>query len=396
MELKDLDAPYSYKNWKEFEKGMPRLGILEYKLFSDAHLVDTFEEDCGPYLFIHLVGQLAECGVARPKFTLRFTRHIEIDISVEDMGKRRDIIHHGGNAVDEIAALASLALGIRLKAGGPTREFRLGGEDDPLGTPVVWGSARDPVIPMGNSGLILPRSCGSYVSIDIRKGLKPFATLPRISNTDATALVRAARLYQKALWIVESEPSLAWLMFVSAMEAAANHWGKLSGDPWDVVKELNPNLHKIAMEASDRTAAKAVVEEAAQKSRSRAKFIGFSEKFCPPPSSERPKDVWAQHSWDSEQIVATTKKIYDYRSRALHDGRPFPAPMCQPPMFYSRSEWPEVPLGLGSSSNYSTWTIKDTPILLHTYEYIVRGSLLKWWYSMVPAPCPLPQESGPK
>ena len=385
MELKDLDAPFSYKNWKEFEKGKPQLGIEEYPLFSDAHLVDTFEEDCGPYRFIHLVGQLAECGVARPKFTLRFTQHIKVDISVEDMEKRRDSIHHGGNAVDEIAALASLALGIRLKAGGPTREFRLGEGDDPLGTPIAWGHAREPKIPMGNSSLILPRSCGSYVSKDIRKGLKPFATLPQISNIDATALIRAARLYQNALWIVESEPSLAWLMFVSAIEAAANHWGKSPGDPWDVAKETNPNLHKIAVEASDKEAALEVIRKAAKTSGATSKFIKFSMNFRPPPPPERPDHQRARHSWKCKDIRATVQKIYRYRSRALHDGRPFPAPMCQPPMFYSRSEWPEVPLGSGASSNYSTWTIKDTPILLHTYEYIVRGSLLEWWNSMVPA-----------
>lgn len=71
MELKDLDAPYSYKNWKEFNNGKHSLGMEEYPLFSDAHLTDTFDEGCGPYQFIHVVGRLAECGVARPKFILQ-------------------------------------------------------------------------------------------------------------------------------------------------------------------------------------------------------------------------------------------------------------------------------------------------------------------------------------
>jgi len=34
------------------------------------------------------------------------------------------------------------------------------------------------------------------------------------------ALTRAARLYQDALWMIESEPSLAWLLLVSAIETA--------------------------------------------------------------------------------------------------------------------------------------------------------------------------------
>ena len=385
VELRDLDAPYSYKNWQEFANGKPPLVIEEYPLFSDAHLTDVFEEDCGPYQFIHLVGQLAECGIARPKFILRFSRHIEVDISVEDMQKKRDDIYHGGNPVDEIAALASLALGVRLKAGGQTREFRVGENDDPRGVPMVFGSIRDPVIPVGNSSLILPKSCGSYMHRNIRQELKPFAKFPKISNSDATALVRAARLYQDALWIAESEPSLAWLMFVSAMEAAANHWRNSLGNPSDIVKELDPDLYKIAKGTKETDSANKVICRAAKTLKATKKFIDFSMNFRPPPPPERPEHKWAQHSWKRKKFRATLSKIYDHRSRALHDGLPFPAPMCQPPVIYSRHDLPEIPLGLGASSGYSTWPAKETPILLHTYEYIVRGSLLKWWNSMVSA-----------
>ena len=320
MELKDLDAPYSYRNWKEFTNGKPPLGIEEYPLFSDAHLTDDFEEDCGPYQFFHLIGQLAECGVARPKFVLRFSRHINIDISVKDMEKVRDDIYHGGNPVDEIAALASLALGVRLKAGGLTREFRVGENDDPRGVPMMLGSTRDPVIPMGNSNLILPKSCGSFMHRNIRKALKPFATFPKISNSDATALVRAARLYQDALWIAESEPSLAWLMFVSALEAAANHWRNSLGDPSDLVKDLDPDLYKIAKGTIEIDAANKVIRRAAKTLKATKKFIDFSMKFQPPPPPERPEHRWAQHSWNRKDFRATVRKIYDYRSRALHNG----------------------------------------------------------------------------
>jgi hypothetical protein len=32
----------------------------------------------------------------------------------------------------------------------------------------------------------------------------------------------------------------------------------------------------------------------------------------------------------------------------------------------------------------ATWTGDDIPILLHTFEYIVRESLPEWWRSMLP------------
>jgi hypothetical protein len=43
----------------------------------------------------------------------------------------------------------------------------------------------------------------------------------------------------------------------------------------------------------------------------------------------------------------------------------------------------EVPLGLSASSYGATWAKKDTPMLLHVFEYIVRGAVLNWWRSVV-------------
>ena len=34
----------------------------------------------------------------------------------------------------------------------------------------------------------------------------------------------------------------------------------------------------------------------------------------------------------------------------------------------------------------ASWSGKDMPMLLHTFEYIVRNSLLKWWDSLLPDP----------
>jgi len=83
----------------------------------------------------------------------------------------------------------------------------------------------------------------------------------------------------------------------------------------------------------------------------------------------------------------TLSKIYGYRSRALHDGKPFPAPMCLPP-FKEDPSWAahaEKPIGLATSTLGATWLADDVPILLNTFEYIVRGCLLKWWKSLYSA-----------
>ena len=49
-------------------------------------------------------------------------------------------------------------------------------------------------------------------------------TLPNLSVENAIVLVRAARMYQEAIWIANSTPELSWIMLVSAIETIANQW----------------------------------------------------------------------------------------------------------------------------------------------------------------------------
>lgn len=126
-----------------------------------------------------------------------------------------------------------------------------------------------------------------------------------------------------------------------------------------------------------------VAEYIADSLGSTKKFVDFVLTFIPPPPPLRPAE-WGQHSWDPQEMKNTMRLIYGYRSKALHGGRPFPAPMCEPPFRYVDWEAPaEKPIGGGKSTMGDTWLAEDTPMLLHTFEYIVRHSLLKWWKSMV-------------
>ena len=63
--------------------------------------------------------------------------HLEYNQTKLKMNKTDVKRYHGGDIVDEIAALVSLCFGFRLMAGGVTREFRI---NDPKGRPVSYGS----------------------------------------------------------------------------------------------------------------------------------------------------------------------------------------------------------------------------------------------------------------
>jgi len=283
--------------------------------------------------------------------------------------------YHGGILPDEIAALVSLALGIRLKSGGMTRHF----ERDPRGTPVAWDSRPAPILLKGTMGTVLPEALGTRSLMDI----EPLALLPKCSPRNAIVLVRAARLYQDALWIVESEPALSWLMLVSSVETAAGLWNTINDSPLEKLRAAKPTLVELLESTGIDDLPTQVAEHITDSLGATKKFRDFILAFLPPPPSKRPYD-WACHPWKRQALREAMNKIYNYRSRALHGGIPFPAPMCEPPYRDEGWEAPaETPLGLAAHRMGGVWVAEDIPLLLHTFEYIVRQVLLKWWATLV-------------
>ena len=115
------------------------------------------------------------------------------------------------------------------------------------------------------------------------------------------------------------------------------------------------------------------------------KFVDFLMEFLPTPPQARPAD-WAQHSWIEEDMRKSLRVIYGHRSRALHDGIPFPAPMCETAMRLD-PQWAapaEKPLGDAVSTAGGVWVRQDIPMLLQTFEHIARGALLEWWRKGTP------------
>lgn len=85
--------------------------------------------------------------------------------------------------------------------------------------------------------------------------------------------------------------------------------------------------------------------------------------------------------WDALQ--APFRLIYGYRSKALHEGQPFPAPMCEPPRMFDNGRPIERPMGLSSAAYNASWTKEEYPLLLSTFEYLVHGALLAWWRQLL-------------
>ena len=295
--------------------------------------------------------------------------------SIPDMSKTDESLYHGGELADEVTALASLSLGIRLLNGGITREFGL--DNDPYGRPREWARAPRPILQFRNNQPILPSVAGSR-SLELLERLE---TIPRMEPTRYVSLIRACRSHQEALWLAELEPNLAWLLLVSAIETAANDVYGTESSSVERLRNVKPDLAAHLEEIGGREHLQMVADEIAPTLGATKKFIDFVMRFLPEPPRDRPEGSSCRLDWTESNLKKVLRKVYQYRSRALHAGIPFPEPMFRPPFGMKPGEpGSEVPfVGLGTYSTGGTWTPKDVPINLHSFHYITRHVLLSWW-----------------
>lgn len=378
----DTRGAFSYENWKASLSSKPLKSIFEHSLFSDTKFSTSgaLKTEFGPYLLYNT--QSRGISPAVPSLILRINYHV--DSEMPDLHKTDVSRFHGGGIEDEVAALISLCLRVRLKAGGVTRLF-LPGSSDPKGQPFVPYEGNPTLLKRQSVDPILPHVVGEHNPSEA-KLVNRFADL---DPAESIALMRASRLYQDAIWIAENEPHLSWLMLVSAIETAAAHWRAANDTAIERLRTSRPELANLLVKVGGEEHLSQVAEMMADYMGATRKFLDFLVAFMPDAPLPRPSD-YDQHSWESGALKSSLKTIYGCRSRALHGGTPIPFPMCDEPL-RSGEGWSEVMSGYGAGAYGGVWAAKDAPMKLHLFEYIVRGSLLKWWESMLqPAVLPLP------
>jgi hypothetical protein len=348
-------------------------------LFTDAHIIGDTEAGYGPYQVLNLVRRPLE-SYGRPALMLRVTGYDSAHMTMSPMRATDEERYHGGLLRDELAALLSLCLGIRLRAGGISRLFEP--DANPRGQPVDWEGDEDPLVPPSGSKPVLPRALGER---DLALAA-PLAGLAALSPPQSVALVRAARLYQEGLWLAEGAPELASLLFVAAVESAAGFWRAAQEAPIDRLRASLPGLVSVLEERGDESLLMLMAAHLAPYLGATKKFIDFVLAFLPPAPDVRPAEYY-QYPWTPKRFKGGLGTIYNYRSRALHGGVPFPAPMCRAPRTDPHGTLLEICTPIAETTRGGTWLAKDIPMPLHTFEYVVRHALLGWWRSLVlPSP----------
>lgn len=400
MQIKPRTGPQAYQNWIASSSGNEARGRAEFPLYSDASFVDEISSGIGPYKVLNALGQPAGCFGY--KITLVTEYHLRANLpdweglgpeasdprlsSKKDReriaGKRRARIEankqfSGGTIEDEIAALLGLAMGVRLLAGAPTREYF---EGDAMGLPRA--DMRPPVTLPARDGCRLQIPHATREVNVKNKCLPLISKYNSLDPAQASSLYKAARLYRDGLVLAESQPDLAWILFVSAVEVVAVDFQAQSPKD-ELLKSAAPKTCEMLQQANRSDILRELAEELAGRFKATARFLSFMQEFCPRRSPEPTLPAAFQLKWsDEKELKKQLDVIYSLRSNALHAGTPFPPAMNQPePVVHDTGAYAERPVGHGSATFGGMWSASETPMLLHTFEYICRGSILSWWRS---------------
>jgi hypothetical protein len=134
---------------------------------------------------------------------------------------------------------------------------------------------------------------------------------PRLSPRQALGLVRAARSYQDALWIADSDPRLAWLRLVTATETVAQLCPK--GRAEQTLSATHPEIAQRLSSTEDPELTRLVTEKLVQQSRVMARFLEFLKAYGPGPPRRRPAPRY-RIRWN--KLQDQLRAIYRHRSAA--------------------------------------------------------------------------------
>lgn len=249
-----------------------------------------------------------------------------------------------------------------------------------MGSPIGYAARNAPTLAISTWSSLIPRARGNC-NLDTARKL---SNLLQLEANAAASLVKASRQYQQGLWVSEGDPSLSWLYLISAVETAANYWREGTAPAEERLKNSKPDLHSLLEKTGGQKHVTEVAKLIADSFGATKKFVDFLIEFLPDPPIERPPDA-GKLPWEAAELRRILRTIYKCRSKALHGGIQFPAPMCEPPMKLGDSNVPvESPAGLATAAMGGVWVHeKDAPMHLHIFEHIVRGALGNWWDSLV-------------
>ncbi|NGY65059.1 hypothetical protein G7043_39715 [Lentzea sp. NEAU-D13] len=376
----------AWRNWIAFNDEKPETENADDELYSDRLFVGG-PSSHGPYALAAIIGRPlpGTLPTVRPAVRLHVGVHANLipDVVIDgELVPANSDAYHGGTASDEIAALVSLILGVRLRVAGTARLSGI--HEHSEAHPPIYLE----VAPLAHPGRLgreyIPAALTRLADLGQLDRLDSF---PDLNEEAQVELVRAARAYATGLWWSNEDQNHAWLQLVTAIEIAANYRQTGQVTPQELVEDLWPELWAALQTADDAVRAE-VSHQIAPQIRATKKFVDFLTECAPEPADLRPPT--GELDWT--KMAQHAKLIYRHRSKALHGGKPFPLPMLEQPRHEANGAIQEVPWGLNTGGLGGVWDAKEAPMLLSTFEHIARGSLLNWWDELRRSPAADGQE----
>ena len=294
---------------------------VEYEVTTDSAAFRSYAT--GDYLFSTWERPERKPGIYR-KLLLRILA--KTVVSAAEVGAAeptRKGFYHGGGIAEELIALAALFLRARFKLGPVLRihdaPIYISREEKILDRDIIRDSV--PLDELGDW-------------FKLAQGLKDEWHLDFIT---------AARFYQRGLLFIDTNPEIAYLDLISAIEtlSGSNGFGK----------RRKRGLVK-------------------------ARFVKFiinntTDDFWDPKriDTHLPPVLYVEKNDLKEYL----KRVYRIRSDYLHDGIPFPPFIYEPP--YKNAE---LPLGDKTWTTEKLWTKADFIPLPHFFERLVRHVLINF------------------
>lgn len=364
-----------HENWLLYLDSQGCLYMSEFPMYSDVTVRAEVLEGMGPLTFHNALPFKQEgSGDVVIPVVVRVGFYSKPDLP--NLSESSYAHYHGGWLPDEIAALLSLALGARFFAGDSIREFD-SYDNDPLGKPLFTNRTFPPISHISTKRHILPEVSQSKDLRDICF----FESFGKLSPAIAERVIQCSRQYQNALWVAESNPELCWLMLISAIEIAANEWAKSEQIKLSDLETSYPEFFDELVKNENQVLLNLAAETFAPITKATAKFIKFCKEFSPKNLEQKDSTGF---KYSSTQLSKSLSTIYNHRSKALHSGIPFPAPMCSPPDEYEKGVFRQVPNSLGVYTKGAVWVGSDIPMNLHLFHFLTREILLSWVRSLEP------------
>lgn len=309
--------------------------VTEYEVIADAHIVGEFTY--GPYYFTIWEFSNKHEGEER-KLCLRIRERAFSSDDQPWKSAKRSGFYHGGGIADELVALASLFL---------RRRFRLG-----------------PIVRMDDSPKLLSMNQG-WINKPLIVGKSSLAELPEwlkmVEGLDSDyhqRFILAVRLYNRAILLIEEQPDMAYLNLISAIEVLCQETniGEIT------LSDLDQKLAELVGSVENGDLRNKIEQNILKREQFISRrFVAFilehiEESFWS--EENRPKNGQIK----PEELRDLLKRIYEQRSRTLHNGEPFPPSIFYPPMMEA-----EIDFSLGMIKGEKKWEPKD--FIPHTYFF---------------------------